>query len=180
MITVILMNPPLTGGAQTMRALHALEEAQDDTISLSNLLALPTRSFTEISAAASNPGPWMQARGELRAAIRNADQLHAGWGVGGINGLARQHLRGQLEFVSREAQTAGHSHIWTLLGDPRHPSRWHQFLSDRHGRVEPGSLVDRLRQALLRSPIAAVLEPDSRTRTCLTIDRSAIVVQRET
>jgi hypothetical protein len=147
-IAAILMNPPLTEGAQTHRALQKLSHVRGDDVIVTNLLGVATRSFSELSAAASLAEPWLATREALRAAIGQADELHAAWGVSKLEGEARRHLRAQLSFLAAEATAAAHTHIWTLFGEPRHPSRWHQFLSDRHGRVASGPMQERIRQAL--------------------------------
>jgi hypothetical protein len=153
-LAAILMNPPLTEGARTHRALRELASVRGDQVIVTNLLGLPTKSFTELSAAAEQAAPWLASREPLRDVLRQVDQLHAAWGVSGLVGEARRHLRAQLSFVAVEAIAAGHSHIWTLYGEARHPSRWHQYLSDRHGRVASGAMHDRIRQALRWVPIA--------------------------
>lgn len=59
----------------------------------------------------------------------------------------------QVEWFARQARAAGLSEMWTVGGRARHPSRWHQYVSDKYGRTSGGSFADRLRQVLVRAPL---------------------------
>lgn len=45
--------------------------------------------------------------------------------------------------------------FWMVGGEPRHPSRWHQFVSDKHGRTTGGTFEERLVQVLVEVPLPA-------------------------
>jgi hypothetical protein len=55
-----------------------------------------------------------------------------------------------------EAIRAGISNIWMVGGEPRHPSRWHQFVSDKYSRTTGGSFEERLDQVLESVPMSAL------------------------
>lgn len=42
--------------------------------------------------------------------------------------------------------------VWSVGGQPRHPSRGHQFLSDKYGRTAGGTFEKRLSTVLVQSP----------------------------
>jgi hypothetical protein len=41
-----------------------------------------------------------------------------------------------------------------LGGEPRHPSRWHQYVSDKYGRTSGGTFEERIKQVLVAVPLA--------------------------
>jgi hypothetical protein len=150
----LLLNPPTTNGAQTRRHLQAVAGLLDcNSIEIANLFAVPTRDLSAVNAAGQSDQGWDLAQPRLREVIATADHLLAAWGVGGLSGRASAYQRRQLRFVASAAQEAGRVHIWTLNGEPRHPSRWHQYVSDRHGRASGSSLTERLAMVLTSVPI---------------------------
>jgi hypothetical protein len=155
----ILLNPPLTTGAATMRHLQVAAELLGcDDVRIANLFAIPTASVTEINEVGTAAKGWKAAQVDLRALLGQADHLLAGWGVSGLVGSAARHRTRQLVWLGTRAQTIGQHTIWTLNGEPRHPSRWHQYVSDRHGRATGNSLHDRL-DSVLRSVLITTLCP---------------------
>lgn len=145
----LLLNPPTTDGAQTRRHLQvAAELLSCNSIEIANLFAMPTHDMPAVNVVGQSNQGWELAQPRLRAVITAADQLLAAWGVGGLSGRALIHQRRQLRFVAAAAQEIGHVQIWTLNGEPRHPSRWHQYVSDRHGRASGASLTERLAMVL--------------------------------
>jgi hypothetical protein len=120
---------------------------------IANLLAVPTRDMSAINAAGQSSQGWDLARPRLREVIATADHLLAAWDVGGLSGRASAYRRQQLRFVASTAQDAGRVHIWTLNGEPRHPSRWYQYVSDRHGGASGTSLTERLAMVLMSVPV---------------------------
>jgi hypothetical protein len=50
----------------------------------------------------------------------------------------------------------GNDCIWTLNGEPRHPSRWDQYVSDRHGRASGATFSERIAQVLTSVPLATL------------------------
>lgn len=109
---------------------------------------------------------WLAARPELCGLIARADVLVAGWGVRGLSGLAAQHQRAQLRLITGHARLHGRTHVWTVGGQPRHPSRWHQFVSDRHGRTLGGSFSERLTCVLSETAISDLIEDAERVSRC--------------
>lgn len=151
----ILINPPLGNGGATLRHLEALREVLEcDLVQIANLLSVPTASTDDIREAGVRPGSWHRARPKVRNLIHSADHIVLGWGLGGISGIARQHFIAQVRWVERELARRGEGvPVWTIGNGPRHPSRWHQYVSDRHGRTAEGSLQERLRYVLVEQSI---------------------------
>ena len=87
---------------------------------------------------------------------RESDHLLAGWGVGGLAGPAARHQQAQLEYVDACARDIGNDYIWTLNGELRHPSRGHQYVSDKHGRASGASLSERIVMVPRSVPLATL------------------------
>lgn len=154
LLGVILMNPPIGAGRATNRHLQvACEALACDDFRIANLLATPTRSVIEITDAGKDPGAWEAARPALRALICSADQLLIGWGLGGgFGGAARRLFRNQVDWVQSEiTRERSVPRVWTVGPEARHPSRWHQYVSDRHGRTQGGDFRTRLQSVLTES-----------------------------
>jgi Protein of unknown function (DUF1643) len=148
----ILLNPPLTTGAATMRHLGVAAEILGcENVQVANLFAIPTISVTEINEAGRSADGWEAARGELARVVDTSAELVAGWGVSGLHGPAAAHRNDQLVWLIEQITTRGQpSGMWTLNGEARHPSRWHQYVSDRHGRASGPTFHERLTSVLRR------------------------------
>lgn len=118
------------------------------------MFAHPARDLPELCVVGGDPAGWLDARQDLSTALRTADELVAGWGLLPLTGPARIHRDMQIRWLVDEAKHAGHEFAWAVGAQARHPSRWHQFVSDRHGRTSPGTFEDRLREVLVRTPLA--------------------------
>jgi hypothetical protein len=91
---------------------------------------------------------WTAARRDLILALDGADAILAGWGVSGLTGDARRLLDEQVGWLQARAQQSGIDGFWMVGGQPRHPSRWHQYVSDKYGRTSGGPFDARIAQAL--------------------------------
>lgn len=153
LLVAILLNPPASSsGTRTTSAVcRAARVLGYQRFEIANLISVPTRSLTDLNALGSKAW-WLDARTSLSMAIARADGLLGGWGVGGMSGAMRKDRAEQTSWLLRTAAEAGHEYIWMLGGEPRHPSRWHQFLSDKHGRAAGGTAEQRLAQLLLTVP----------------------------
>jgi hypothetical protein len=139
-LCALLACPPTTSGTRTVNALAVASRClQLPTVSIANLLCVPARDTSAMSKAGIRAAAWDESRAELASAVGQAEVLIAAWGVGPLTGPARQHQRVQIAWLMQTAQASGHAYVWTMGGQPRHPSRWHQFASDRHGRTAPDS-----------------------------------------
>ena len=116
-----------------------------------NLCAAPTQTVVQLNDLGRDA--WEEARGELDEALTGASAILAGWGVAGLTGDARQLMAAQVDWLADRAQDAGLNTFWMVGGKPRHPSRWHQYVSDKYGRTSGGSFDDRIRQVLVSAPI---------------------------
>ena len=154
----ILINPPLGNGGATHRHLNALREVLScDLVQIANLLSVPTASTDEIREAGIGAGSWHRARPRVSELIQSADHIVLGWGLGGITGVARQHFHAQVRWVEGELTRRGEGvPVWTVGDGPRHPSRWHQYVSDKHGRAVAGDLQERLRHVLIDQSVGAL------------------------
>ncbi|MCC2309168.1 DUF1643 domain-containing protein [Cellulomonas chengniuliangii] len=127
-----------------------------DVVMIANLCDAASQDLRGMRAVAAEAAPWMRARSSLQEALAASTMVLAGWGVAKPSGLAAQHQRQQLAWLSTAIEGAGHSTAWCVGGQPRHPSRWHQYVSDRHGRTHGGSSAERLREVLVAVPVRDV------------------------
>lgn len=118
---------------------------------MTNLFSIPTQDIPAISQLGAAADGWWDARPSLELALDDADVVLAGWGLDRLTGSAREHRTQQLSWIGTRLREAGHQRASCVDGG-RHPSRWHQYVSDRHGRVRGSSFEERLRQVLL--PVA--------------------------
>lgn len=133
-----------------MRHLHVAADVLDcDGVQIANLFAIPTRSVTEINEAGRSATGWEAARPALEQALNTSAELVAGWGVSGLHGLAAAHFQAQTSWLHNWfCDGSRPPWIWTLNGEARHPSRWHQYVSDRHGRASGATFRERLASVL--------------------------------
>lgn len=154
-LLAVLLNPP--GRTPGTRSRNAIEMAARllgyDSFEIVNLCSDATPTVVELNKLGHGPG-WQDARQHIAEALRRTDGLLAGWGVTGLTGDGRRALVEQVAWLSGEASAAGIERVWMVGGEPRHPSRWHQYLSDKHGRTSGGSIEQRLNQVLEAVPLA--------------------------
>lgn len=154
---VVLASPPLvTSGRRTLAQVEALASVlATDTVETANLCATPAADLPALSVAAVETEPWLAARSALAAALEDCDELMAAWGLYGLTGPAKNHRRDQLAWLVKTAEALGHNECWVVGGQPRHPSRWHQYVSDVHGRTAGGTFQERIQQVLVKVPLSA-------------------------
>jgi len=143
----VLLNPPsLTSGTRSRNAVaHAATVLGCENVQLVNLCSAST-PIVELNDLRGDE--WEEARESLEVALLHADVLLAGWGVAGMSGYSKRSLTSQVDWLLRRAQNRGFDSVWMVGGEPRHPSRWHQYVADRHQRTSGGAFEDRIRQVL--------------------------------
>lgn len=148
----ILLNPPLTDGERTRRHLNAAAFSLGcSRVEIANLFPVPTHGFDGMAEAASTRGEWLSARSPLLDIVAS-DVLLAGWGMRVVSGPGAHLMRDQLDWLVGLLESQGRT-IWTVGNGPRHPSRWHQYVSGKYGRAGEGHLHERLKRVLVeRSP----------------------------
>jgi hypothetical protein len=164
LLLAVLLNPPAnTVGARSRNAVTLAATALGyERVVVANLCEAATPSVVELNDVGADA--WMSARDHLAPLFPLASALLGAWGVAGLNGDARQFRDAQVEWLAREAGAAGLTHMWMLGGRPLHPSRWHQFVSDKYGRTSGGSFEERIVQVLVEVPLAvATATGDSTT-----------------
>ncbi|WP_212819103.1 DUF1643 domain-containing protein [Polymorphospora rubra] len=119
-------------------------------VQVGNLFAVPTTSVTEINDAGRDAAGWEAARWNLNQVLTSSAELVLGWGVSGLHGLALAHRHAQIAWLVDRLGALKISGVWTLNGEARHPSRWHQYVSDRHRRAVGGTFPQRLASVLHR------------------------------
>ncbi len=125
-----------------------------DRLVVVNLYARPARDLPELQVVAAVVDGWLEARPGLLGALDEGGLLLAAWGLIKLRGEAGRYQREQLAWLRMHASAVGSGTAWTVGGEARHPSRWHQYVSDRHGRTRGGAPEERLRQVLQRQGLA--------------------------
>jgi hypothetical protein len=157
-LLVILASPPLTAGDRTRSRLGSLPAILPcSTVTITNLCATPSLDFISLAKVAADPDGWIYARENIGKALAGCDEFMAAWGLSGLVGAARQHRSDQLRWLLRKANSFGHERAWTVGGQPRHPSRWHQYVSDVHGRTAGGTVTERLKRVVVRVPLGELV-----------------------
>lgn len=148
-LAAVLLNPPSqSSGNRTVGAVHSASRVLGfQTVEIVNLCFLPSRSVVDLAATVAD-SDWVRARPGLERALCESDGLLLAWGVSGWAGSPRLGLASQINWFLTTAQAHGHRSCWMVGGQPRHPSRWHQYVSDKHGRTPGGSPENRLRYVL--------------------------------
>ena len=148
-LVAVLLNPPATStGTRSRQAVARAASALGyERAVMKNLCAVPTPSVVELNALGRDA--WDLAQADLEAALKGARAVLAGWGVAGLTGDARRSMRDQVAWLTVRAQEGGIAAFWMVGGSPRHPSRWHQYVSDKYGRTDGGSFEERIRQVLV-------------------------------
>lgn len=122
-------------------------------LEIANLVETPTRNSKELARVATSPEAFLDARDRLETVLTSSDMLVFAWGVASLPGPTGRHVRGQTSWVISRAQHHGHTHVWVMGGQPRHPSRWRQYVGPQRGLFSGTTTIDRLTQGLERCAI---------------------------
>lgn len=156
-LCAIALNPPTTNGLRTTKHLRvAAEIIGCSDLIIVNLFSIPTRNVLNIDEIGADWDGWLNARPQLESGIASSDAVIVAWGVRGLTGAAAANFRLQVAWVFDELAASKHAKVWTINGEARHPSRWHQYVSDKYGRTAGGNFEDRLRDALRLDPIGVL------------------------
>lgn len=148
-MTAVLLNPPAGDGSRTHANVRlAADCLACDVVRIVNLFPIATKDAAELSLVAHDARGWIQQRATIAAAIKDGDEVLFGWGVSSLGGVARPCMQDQIDWVISELRAVG-GRAWVVGDGPRHPSRWHQYLSDRHGRTAGGSMAERIQGSLV-------------------------------
>lgn len=147
----ILLNPTTGVGKPTMKHLRLAQALLGaDDLQIANLFPLASSNMHGVSTMGRDELTWLLARPAIDSLIGSSDDLLLGWGIARLTGAADGHFRQQISWV-RTRLSGIEVPIWALGGEPRHPSRWHQYVSDVHGRTSGGDLPSRIRESLVRA-----------------------------
>ncbi|GAB3795063.1 hypothetical protein GCM10028798_03160 [Humibacter antri] len=158
MLLAVLLNPPSsTTGVRTRNAVNLAGEVLGfHRTEIVNLTTVATPTVLELNQLSADV--WLNARPDISEGLARASALLGGWGTAGLSGVARAARASQVEWLIHAAREVGIEEIWTVGGRPRHPSRWHQYVAEKHGRTSEGSFSQKLSQVMTRLPL------DSATR----------------
>jgi hypothetical protein len=155
-LLAVLANPPLHTKSRSFgRVELAARILGLERMRIVNLFAVASTSSRDIAALGHEPHGWTTARRPIMEALAEADQVLVGFGAIPVTGAARRNLEEQLHWLGETFRLQGHNTVWQV-GQARHPSRWHQYVSDRYGRTAGGSFEVRLREVLTCTETAAL------------------------
>lgn len=147
----VLLNPSTGQGEQTLRHLRFAQQAlRCESLVVANLFPVASRDMWAISDLGREADSWLPAREEIIRLLDDSDEIVVAWGVSRIPGPAHGHFLDQTDWVRTRARERG-LRIWTMGGRPRHPSRWHQYVSDVHQRTSGGTIASRIAESLVEN-----------------------------
>lgn len=151
-LVAVLLNPPSASSGNRSRnaVARAATALGYQNVVVANLCAVATPSVVQLNTVGSDV--WEASRADLEGVVRGGAALLAGWGVAGLSGDARRSMNAQVDFLIECAAANSMGTMWMVGGKPRHPSRWHQYVSDKYGRTTGGTFEERLRQVLVAVP----------------------------
>lgn len=117
-------------------------------VKTTNLFTEATPTVVELNR---NTGfaPWSVTQDEIEALLCGVGGVLAAWGVSGASGRLRREREKRGAWLLARAAAYGHTSVWMVGGEPRHPSRWHQYVADKHQRTLGGTPGERLAQVLV-------------------------------
>jgi hypothetical protein len=155
----ILISPPFGTGARTIKNLGVAAGLLDcSDVHIGNLFPLATANSPSVGLAGTEWDSWLPAQERLSAVLADCDELLFAWGVSVQRSPAKDHFERQVRWVHQEAARFAHHSAWIVGDGPRHPSRWQQFVSDRHQRTNGGTFEARLRDVLHSVAISSIGE----------------------
>lgn len=156
-VLAVLLNPPsISSGARTVRAVGLAQSILGfENVQIANLAATPTANVVQLNHSQVNPD-WGTARITITQALTTTDGIIAAWGVSGLTGSARRGFEEQVSWFTATAIRSGFDSCWTVGGRPLHPSRWHQYVADKHGRTPSGTTEQRLRHVIQSTPMQSL------------------------
>ena len=157
-LLAVLLNPPeATSGARTRGAVERARRVLGySSVQIVNLCSLATASVSELDVVGTRDS-WVRAREDVTRHLPNASGLLAGWGLAGLSGDSRANRQEQVNWLYAAAREAAFDRIWMVGGEPRHPSRWHQYTAGKYGRTSGGTFETRLGEVLVAVPLADLL-----------------------
>lgn len=165
-LLAVLLNPPSAStGARSLGAVRRATGALGFVcFEVANLFAEPTPTVVELNAVSPVSASWPTVRDALSDQLRTAGGVLAAWGVSGVSGNVKRERDYRAVWTLAEAERLGHHRVWTLAGEARHPSRWHQYVADKYGRCSGGTFEERLGQVLRSRPTRELLASIGQSR----------------
>lgn len=156
-MVVLGLNPPQeTSGNRTFSNVGRLAAALNvSETRLLNLCSRPSTSFVDFASVAATPDAWLDSRIDLERDLADfnprSDIVVAAWGRSSFSGPTRTHLAAQIDWVMSILEGLGCAEVLTFGDSARHPSRWHQYVSDKQNRFPQVQHRARYAAAIVRT-----------------------------
>ncbi|MGW5155132.1 DUF1643 domain-containing protein [Nonomuraea wenchangensis] len=157
-LCAVLLNPPVGTPVQTptyKNLVSALSVIGCDLLEVVNLLDIPSKGLDALGDARVEVADIMRSREAIEASMGRAHELLFAWGTSVVRGRYANILAEQIAWVHRLAHNSDIREVWMLAGDPRHPSRWRQYVGPQKGRISGNTFEERLAKALVRYPLTS-------------------------
>ncbi|MCK2029893.1 DUF1643 domain-containing protein [Microbacterium galbinum] len=157
-LLAVLLNPPsISSGNRTLGAVRRVSDSLGCVdYEIANLFETSSPGLTALSSLELEAEMPVAIQRNVSDQLRQASIVVAAWGVSAPSKVFQQRRCRRASWVLQEARRQGHEAVWMVGGAPRHPSRWHQYVADKHGRTTGGSFTQRLSQVLEPTPIASL------------------------
>ena len=158
-LLAVLLNPPSASSGNRSRGAvrRAAETLGYPGYVIVNLFAEPTATVIDLNDIDTSEASWNATQVQLEAHIAEAGGILAAWGIAGASAQLRREQRRRSDWILGAARELGHTNAWTVGGQPRHPSRWHQYVADKYGRAVGPTFQVRLSQVLESVPLDRLL-----------------------
>ncbi|WP_368671712.1 DUF1643 domain-containing protein [Cellulomonas humilata] len=162
-LAVVCLNPPSSStGSRTLGGVRRLADGLgiNDTLTV-NLLDVPSQSFDDFPTVGADELRWRSSREHLASSLEmlrpERDVVVAAWGLSKFREPSRSLLSSQIRWLVLFLDSEGWSQMHTFGGRPRHPSRWHQYVSDKYGRFSEFEPSERYAAALTSGRLSELL-----------------------
>lgn len=130
-LLAVLANPPLGSGARTRNRLELARVLTGcDSVTIANLLDVPTSGTDAIGRVGVSRSSWLDSRVGLTRGLDGADVVLLGYGVTRPTGVAGLHQREQCRWLQGRLLKL-EVPVFAVGMPPRHPSRWQRLTSSQ-------------------------------------------------
>lgn len=150
-LCAILLNPALRSAEVTISSRNlaaVLPHLNCSRLRLANLLDVPSKDQAQLGATEVSHQAISRSRDLMSEAISYADEILFAWGSSWPSGPNRTVLREQEAWLCQHLDQLGIRRVWLVASQPRHPSRWRQYVGPEKRRVTGATFEERIASVL--------------------------------